>query len=139
LVDSEILTHRTPWLFRAGAKVLAQEAKYLPTDASRTLACRIPLFGFGAGQDQFLVLDRLDQDWRCPDDDGNWAALVLYFVGADSFFDRSDTNASNRRRNLERPLANLAAAPVWLVSGENRAGVNLAAGFFRPRAEWINA
>ena len=135
LIGSELITQDTYWLSQSRGIRIADEARYLPVDPDRSVACRIPIYGLDAYRPG--TIHQLSVDWICPDTSRDWACLTLYFADSDVLFDRSNTHPANICCNLERPLANSAAMPIWLVSGHDQPGNNYAIGFNRPRPEWL--
>lgn len=67
------------------------------------------------------------------------AVFVIRYMPTSSSFVRDGTFAANIERKRLAPLANVAAAPIWLVSGTDHAGNNYAHGFDQVRAEWLSA
>ena len=135
LIGSELITQDTYWLPQSRGIRIADEARYLPVDPDRAVACRIPIHGldaYGTGR-----IHQLSADWIFPDTNRDWACLAVYYADSGVLFDRSNTHPANICCNLERPLANSAAMPIWLVSGHDQSGNNYATGFNRPRAEWL--
>ena len=61
--------------------------------------------------------------------------VVRYMSGA-SRFDRDPRAAANRIAMEEQPLVNFATRPLWLVSGEDRAGNDFTTGFAPPVPRW---
>ncbi|MDG2354830.1 MAG: GTP-binding protein [Paracoccaceae bacterium] len=138
LIGSEIITEKTPWLSHEGDIVVAKEASYIPVDAKRSLACRIPLTDCpGSLFNSKIILHKLSQTWFCKKNSGKWAHLVLYFSDSNMLFNRSNSHPSNIYSSSQRPLANIAAMPIWLVSGEDGANSNYVTGYDRPKAEWF--
>ena len=137
LVGSEVITQDTYWLSQSRGMRIADEARYFPVDPGRAVACRIPIYGLDDTEPGKIHL--LSVDWICPDADRDWACLTLYYADSDVLFDRSTAHPANICCAKERPLANSAAMPIWLVSGHDRSGNNYAIGFNRPRPEWLQA
>ncbi len=139
LIGSEIITEKTPWLSLNGDSLVAQEASFFPVDAERSLACRIPLFdGSDSLSDSKIILHKLSQTWFCKTNLKKWAHLVLYFSNSNVLFNRSNSHPINISRNIRRPLANIAAMPIWLVCGKDGSKNNYVTGYDRPKAEWFN-
>ena len=67
------------------------------------------------------------------------AVFVIRYMPTTSQFVRETDFPANRERRRLLPLANIAAAPIWLVSGRDHAGNNYARGFDQVRAEWLSA
>lgn len=135
LVGSEVITGKTSWLARSQGQKIADDARYLPVDPERAVACRIQIHG--PDDHEPGTIHKLSADWACPGPEGDWACLTLYYADAGVLFDRSDDHPANQCRKRERPLANSAAMPIWLVSGNDLSGNNYATGFDRPRPEWL--
>ncbi|MEE2774982.1 MAG: GTP-binding protein [Pseudomonadota bacterium] len=140
LIGSEIVTEKTPWLVYQGDRVVAQEASYIPVEVERSVACRIPLFEFsGSLSDSKIILHNLSQTWSCNRNLRKWAHLVLYFSDSNIHFNRSKLHPANIKGVIQRPLANIAAMPIWLVSGKDGANNNYVTGYDRPKAEWLSS
>lgn len=138
LIGSEIITEQTPWLLHEEGIVVAQEACYMPVEPDRALACRIPLYPYqGHTANSKIVLHNLTQNWFCKKKEKKWAYLVLYFSDSQALFNRSNLHPANIKSAISRPLANTAAMPIWLVSGEGGAKNNYVTGYSRPQAEWL--
>ncbi|MDG2475306.1 MAG: GTP-binding protein [Paracoccaceae bacterium] len=139
LIGSEIVTEKTPWLDHQGDISIAQEASYIPVEAERSVACRIPLFEFSAfSSDSKIILHNLSQTWSCNKNLRKWAHLVLYFSDSNMLFNRSKLHPANINGVIQRPLANIAAMPIWLVSGQDGSKNNYVTGYDRPKAEWLS-
>ena len=140
LIGCEIVTEKTPWLVYQGDRVVAQEASYIPVEVERSVACRIPLFEFsGSLSDSKIILHNLSQTWSCNRNLRKWAHLVLYFSDSNIHFNRSKLHPANIKGVIQRPLANIAAMPIWLVSGKDGANNNYVTGYDRPKAEWLSS
>lgn len=131
LIASEVIGPDTAWLSGQGDRLLADEGRFFPLDPAQVLACRIAL------RDGRMRIQRLGTPADCGDARGDWLDFVIYFADARGHFDRDDRHPANIARNRARPLANMAAMPIWLVEGEDRGGNNYARGFSRPRPEWL--
>jgi len=131
LIASEVIGPDTAWLSRRGGWLLADEGRFFPLDPAQVLACRIAV---RSGE---MRMHRLGPPVECGEADGGWLDFVIYYADARAHFDRDDGHPANAARNRARPLANMAAMPIWLVAGEDRGGNNYACGFSRPRPEWL--
>ncbi len=132
LLATEVIGPRTPWISQLDGRALANEAPFFPVPPGHVCACRISL----TEPDQGIGLHRLTGPVDCGPADGDWLHLVIYYADARVHFDRDDSHPANILRNRLRPLANMAAMPIWLVAGRDRAGNNYARGFNRPQPEW---
>lgn len=133
LVETDVITGATPWLERTDGGIVVP-ALPLPVDPPGGLEIRIglPLHRQSALNCQVAPAG---ESWRLDPDDE--AVFVIRYASAAARFVREANHPANRMREALRPLAYPPSAPIFLVSGENRAGNNLAAGFARPRAEWL--
>jgi hypothetical protein len=61
---------------------------------------------------------------------------VVRYMSAASRFDRDPRASANRIAMEEQPLINFATRPLWLVSGEDRAGNDFTTGFAPAVPRW---
>jgi G3E family GTPase len=90
-------------------------------------------------RDGDVVCHPLSHGWACELSKENWFGYSVRYMSAHSRFIRDMSHPANRTRLQVKPLSNLASLPIWLTSGEDRAGNNFATGFQQPRAEWLAA
>jgi hypothetical protein len=133
LLATDVIGPQTQWLKRRKNRALADEAAFFPVMPGQVCACRYSLTDPNAR----LRLHRLDGPVDCGPVDGDWLDFVIYFANAGAHFDRSDSHPANVARNRVRPLANMAAMPIWLVAGQDRGDNNYARGYSRPQPEWL--
>ncbi len=140
LIETEVIS--APQAGSDGdARHLRVDARPMPITplAGVELRLRLPrsLSGVEAGLCQVWAAP-LGEAWTF-DPDRDRAVLVIRYMPTTSQFVRENDFPANLERQRRLPLANIAAAPIWLVSGRDHAGNNYARGFDQIRAEWLNA
>jgi G3E family GTPase len=133
LLATEVIGPNTRWLRQRKGRALADEAEFFPVGRGQVCACRFSLTDPGGA----FRLHPLDGPVDCGPLDGDWLDFVIYYADARAHFDRGDSHPANVARNRVRPLANMAAMPIWLVAGQDRGDNNYAVGFSRPQPEWL--
>ncbi len=122
LWDSEL--YPAARLYRSFAAA-GLEGRYWP---ATPLAGAVAIFPMAGPHDAALFdLSALRAD--PPEFDPALPLFVARYMPATSFYDRDPQAPANRRCMEERVLFNYANRPLWLVSGEDRAGSDFVRGF----------